>query len=403
LPCGVRLATRWDWHSEGVIALTGMPGASGILSSAIEYSGNPAEPIEAVGLVRRLMELYPDRLYLELAFHGNPAEKLVNRGLVAIAQRMDLPMVATGAVRFARPADALAHKLLEALGRGATAEGVLGHSGRDGYDLPTITVEAARAQAYLKSPQQMWRAFGQMPAALDASVEIADRCRFRLPLALSRASSESQQRLGPELLFGLEPARSVSEQQLERLVEKALPSRFAQMGRGSPSAEVLERARDEVRTIYGSGLADLLLFSNEVGRFCAERGIPIAARGSATSSLVVWALGLSEVCPLDHDLDGRMFVHDGREDLPDLDLEVSSAHEAAVSTFVQHGGFSNRPDHEQDGFPRLRTLRLGVHVSMGARQAVRAVGTALGMEAPRVNSIARQVPLLSSAGAIDTS
>src|SRR5690349_13404521 len=73
---------RVDWrdlatYSEGVIALTGMPGGGGILSAAIEHSANPAEPIEAYGLTRRLMELYPGRLYLELAFHGNAAEKLV--------------------------------------------------------------------------------------------------------------------------------------------------------------------------------------------------------------------------------------------------------------------------------------------------------------------------------------
>src|SRR5436309_13798266 len=106
---------RVDWrdletYSEGVIALTGMPGSGGVLSAAIEHSGNPAEPIEAYGLARRLMELYPGRLYLELAFHGNSAEKLVNRGLIAIAERMELPLVATNAVRFATADDALAHK-----------------------------------------------------------------------------------------------------------------------------------------------------------------------------------------------------------------------------------------------------------------------------------------------------
>ncbi len=399
---------RVDWsdlekYSEGVVAMTGMPAGGGILSAAIEHSGNPAEPIEAFSLVRRLMELYPDRLYLELAYHGNPAEKLVNRGLVAIAQRMDLPLVATGGVRFARPEDALAHKLLEAIGRGTRADGVLGSAGRDGYDLPTLTVEAARAQAYLKSPQQMWRAFGQLPAALQASVEIAERCKFRMPLARGKLSAERTQRLGPELLFGLQPAREVGEQQLAELLEQALPARFAETGRGEPPAEVLERTRQEVRTICAGGLADLLLFSHDVGRFCAERAIPIAARGSATSSLVVWALGLSDLCPLDHGLDGRMFAHEGRQDLPDLDLEVSSLHEAAVSAFVQSGGFLNtdHPAHDAGEFPTLRTLRVGVHVSMGARQAVRAVGAALGMQAPRVNSVARQVPLLSSPGAID--
>jgi len=74
---------------------------------------------------------------------------------------------------------------------------------------------------------------------------------------------------------------------------------------------------------------------------------------------------------------------------------------AAVSAFVQQGGFDHS-DSERDGeFPRLRTLRVGIHVSLGARQAVRSVGAALGMEPPRVNSVARQVPLLSSPGAID--
>jgi len=102
---------RVDWHdleacADGVIALTGLPGGGGILSAAIEHSANPAEPIEAFGLVRRLTELYPGRLYLELTYHNHPLQKLVNRGLVAIAQHMDLPLVATGGVRFARPEDA---------------------------------------------------------------------------------------------------------------------------------------------------------------------------------------------------------------------------------------------------------------------------------------------------------
>jgi DNA polymerase III alpha subunit len=208
---------------------------------------------------------------------------------------------------------------------------------------------------------------------------------------------------GAHPLFGLEPARGVGEQQLTKLVEQALPERFADTGRGEPSYAVLERVSEELRTICSGDLADLLLFAHDVGRFCSERGIPLAARGSATSSLVVWALGLSELCPLDHGLDGRMFCHEGRDDLPDLDLEVSSLHEAAVSAFVQHGGTlsSQPPPREDNLFPTLRSVRVGVHVSMGARQAVRAVGAALGMEAPRVNTVARQVPLLSSPGAID--
>jgi DNA polymerase III alpha subunit len=93
-------------------------------------------------------------------------------------------------------------------------------------------------------------------------------------------------------------------QHLSDLVAQALPERLAATGRGELSEDVLERTREEVRTSCESGLADLLLFAREVGQFCAQDGIPLPARGSATSSLVSGRLAC-RTCPLDHDLDGR--------------------------------------------------------------------------------------------------
>ena len=90
-------------------------------------------------------------------------------------------------------------------------------------------------------------------------------------------------------------------------------------------------------------------------------------------------------------------------ELPDLDLEVSSLHEPVVARFLQRQTHSDsaESDAQRRELPRVNALRLGVHVSMGSRQAVRAVGTALGLEPPRVNALARLVPLLSSPGAIE--
>jgi DNA polymerase III alpha subunit len=78
----------------------------------------------------------------------------------------------------------------------------------------------------------------------------------------------------------------------------------------------------------------------DVGQFCKHHGIPLAARGSATNSLVAWVLELvqAELCPIDYQLDPQLFVHEGRQDLPDLDLEVSSLHEPAVRTFLARYG-----------------------------------------------------------------
>jgi hypothetical protein len=77
--------------------------------------------------------------------HGSPSDKIVNRGLLAIAQRLELGVVATNAVRFATPEDALAHTVLGAMRGGRRADGLLSQSGVGG-DLPMLALDAIRAQ-----------------------------------------------------------------------------------------------------------------------------------------------------------------------------------------------------------------------------------------------------------------
>ena len=260
---------------------------------------------------------------------------------------------------------------------------------------------APRAQAYLKAPDEMHRLFGQVPAALAATSEVRNLVRFRLPLS---SNTPPEQRYGPAMLFGLGPVQDADQQRLRELVERVLPERFAENGRGEPSSQIGECAAAEVRAICQAGLAELMLVAYDVAEFCRQHGIPLSVRGSAVNSLVAWTLGLvpAELCPLDYHLDPQLFVHEGRGDLPDLDLEVSSVHEPAVRAFLARYG-SDRVTRERStgSLPAVGTLRLGINVSLGARQAVRSAGTALGLRPVRVHSLARQVPLLSSPGAVE--
>ena len=66
-------------------------------------------------LARHLRELFPDRFYLELSYHGHPREKLVNRGLMALSERLELPLVATNALQYARRQDTQAAAVLDAI------------------------------------------------------------------------------------------------------------------------------------------------------------------------------------------------------------------------------------------------------------------------------------------------
>jgi len=81
-----------------LICLSGPP-LLGILAPAIERCADPSNPVEALPLARRLRELFPERFYLELSYHGHPREKVINRALMAVADRLELPLVATNAVQ----------------------------------------------------------------------------------------------------------------------------------------------------------------------------------------------------------------------------------------------------------------------------------------------------------------
>jgi DNA polymerase-3 subunit alpha len=111
-----------------LICLTGAP-LVGVLAPLIACSSDPTNPVEAVPLARHLAELFPDRLYLELAYHGQPREKLLNRVLMALGRKLDLPLVATNAVRYARRQDAQAAAVLEGMRQNRRTEGGVGTMG----------------------------------------------------------------------------------------------------------------------------------------------------------------------------------------------------------------------------------------------------------------------------------
>jgi hypothetical protein len=100
-------------YGDGVIALTASAATGALLSAAIEHSDNRAEPIEAYGLTRRLLELCPGRLYLHpMPSPVTPTESSSMRSLSRNAWRCRRSRLAPCA--FATPDDALAHKVLGA-------------------------------------------------------------------------------------------------------------------------------------------------------------------------------------------------------------------------------------------------------------------------------------------------
>ncbi|ALO66694.1 DNA polymerase III subunit alpha [Arthrobacter alpinus] len=138
-----------------------------------------------------------------------------------------------------------------------------------------------------------------------------------------------------------------------------------------------DRLRAEMATIAELGFSSYFLTVAEVTRLIREMGIRSAARGSGAGSLVNYALGISQVDPIRHDLLFERFLSTERQTLPDIDIDVESArrHEIYHRIFERFG-------------PERVTL-MSMQSGYRARGAARDAGMALGMAPEDIDGIAK--------------
>ena len=143
------------------------------------------------------------------------------------------------------------------------------------------------------------------------------------------------------------------------------------------TSAVVKRLAHELDVIERTGLAEFFLICWDLMRFAKEQGIPAQGRGSAASSIVAYALGISRVEPISHNLLFERFINEGRTTYPDVDIDFSSARREEVIQYV-YGRYG--PEH---------TGMVCNLVTYRARSAVREVGYALGFPRPLVDRVAK--------------
>ena len=132
------------------------------------------------------------------------------------------------------------------------------------------------------------------------------------------------------------------------------------------TSAVVNRLAHELDVIERAGLAEFFLICWDLMRFAKEQGIPAQGRGSATSSIVSYTLGISRVEPIQHNLLFERFINEGRTTYPDVDIDFSSERREEVIQYVYR---TYGPEH---------TGMVCNLVTYRARSAVREVGSRWG-------------------------
>ena len=288
-------------YSKGLIATTGCP--SGEVQTRLRL-GQFDEAVQAASDFRDIFG--KDNFYCEVMDHGLDIERNVQEDLHRLAKKLNLPFVATNDLHYTRQEDHTAHAALLCVQSGST----LTDPKRFKFDADNF---------YLRSAEEMYALFGDIPGACENTLEIAERCNVEFNTKANYMPN-----------FPV-PEGENEESWFVKEVEKGLHYRFPQ---GVPDA-VRKQAEYEVGVITSMGFPGYFLVVADFINWAKRNGIRVGpGRGSGAGSMVAYAMRITDLNPLDHDLIFERFLNPDRVSMPDFDVDFDDRRRGEVIDYV---------------------------------------------------------------------
>ena len=354
-----RAEIRIDWlealQPGGLIALSGF--ALGDIGAALE-NGNDAL---AEKCARRWAKIFPGHFYVEVQRNGNPKLENLLRQSTQLAAKLGLPVVATHPVQFLSKEEFTAHEA-----RVCIADGEILANGR--------RVKRFTPEQYFKTQAEMAELFADIPAALQNSVLIAQRCNLKLTLGKPQLPD-----------FPTPDGMSIGDflvQQAKEGLEQRLLHLYPDADKREAVREKYEtRLKFETDTIIKMGFPGYFLIVADFIQWAKNNGVPVGpGRGSGAGSLVAYALSITDLDPLEYNLLFERFLNPERVSMPDFDIDFCQEGRDRVIQYVKER-------YGKDAVSQIATFG-----TMAAKGAVRDVGRVLDMSYNFCDGISKLIP-----------
>jgi DNA polymerase-3 subunit alpha len=341
---------------DGLIALSG--GRLGDVGVALVSGRN----VDAQTSLTRLMQLFPERFYLELQRTGRHDEEDYIHSAVALAASNNCPVVATNDVRFIDRSEFEAHEARVCI-----------YEGRS-LDDPRRERRYSEQQ-FLRTSDEMSELFTDIPEALENTLEIAKRCNLDL-------------RLGEYFLpdYPIPDGKSIDEFFIDvstaGLVER-LNALFDPLSSDFKDKHTLYTARlkFELDIIIEMGFPGYFLIVMDFIRWAKSNDIPVGpGRGSGAGSLVAYALKITDLDPIEYDLLFERFLNPERVSMPDFDIDFCMEGRDRVIAYVAE-------QYGRDAVSQIVTFG-----TMAAKAVVRDVARVQGKSYGLADKLSKLIP-----------
>ena len=301
--------------------------------------------------------------YLEIQDQGLPEEKLIQANLVKLEQELGIPLVATNDSHYLCEDDAHAQDVMVCI-----------QTGKSIHD--TNRLKFANNQFFVKSPAEMAKIFSGYERVLARTMEIAERCTLELKKVRE-----------PFPKFDV-PAGYSLDDYFEHVTREGFARRLTllrelqTMGRVKHPLEDYEaRLAREIGIIRQMQFAGYFLIVWDFIRYAKENNIPVGpGRGSAAGALVAYALGITDIDPLQNELLFERFLNPERVTMPDIDIDFCMNRRGKVISYVTQK------------YGRDQVAQIITFGTMAAKAAIKDSGRAMDVPYAEVERITKMIP-----------
>jgi DNA polymerase-3 subunit alpha len=348
-------------HKEGLIATTCCLGAS--VPQAILHKGEDAAEKE----FQWWLDIFGDDYYVEMQRHGLYEQEKVNKVLVQLARKYNVPMFASNDSHYVEQEDYNAHDILLCINTGEKQATPIfkGNSMDDDASNKNTRFGFDNDQFFFKSPAQMLETFKDIPEAIDNTNMIIDKIDT---LKLTR-----------DILlpyFTVPPEFPSQDAFLEHLTWEGARKKYTEI---TPKVE--ERLNFELFTIKTMGFAGYFLIVQDFINHGKDIGVFVGpGRGSAAGSAVAYCIGITNIDPIKYDLLFERFLNPERKQMPDIDTDFDDdGRQKVIDYVVQKYG-------------RNQVAQIVTYGTMAAKMSIKDVARVMELPLAESNMLAKMVP-----------
>lgn len=348
----VSLDTLSKYSGDLILATGGISGSLGRFLHENNIS-------EARNYLTFLNQHFNGRLYIELSRHNNASENETENNAISLAYDMNLPLLATNNVCFAKPDDFKAHDALICISQ-----------------MCTVFEENRKTSSpefYFKSQDEMCDLFSDIPEATENTVILAERCSFMLtkqkplmPIFKPESGKPQDDELRDMATTGLE----------EKLKKFESQDNYSDIRK-----QYYEQLNYELDVIKKMGFSGYFLIVADYVRWAKSQNIPVGpGRGSGAGSIVAWCVKITEVDPIHFKLFFERFLNPDRISMPDFDIDFCQERRDEVIAYVQR-------KYGYDSVAQIITFG-----KLQARAVVKDIARVMGIGYTTADKIAKLIP-----------